>query len=396
MLRSSVTSAGPELPGVPDDAASREVPVPTDQRWQVALQRVVDEPELQTLHAQPIVDLASGEIAGYEMLSRISGPWAAPPDRWFAAAEVWGVNAVLQARVLRAAVRARTALPPDTFLTVNLDPHLLVEREVECVLRGATDLTRLVIELTEHTRAEHRSEAAAVLAHARRVGAMVAMDDAGAGYAGLSQLLTLRPHMVKLDRDLITGIDTDPVKAALVEVFGDLAGRMDAWILAEGIETEAELDTLIRLGVPLGQGWALGHPAPTMLAELAPPLVDHIRTTALRTSLQELVASLVRPCDVGGGRTDDDVLTDRHGQAVAVRVADGAWSPAVLVSPTTPIVDAARRAMSRDARHRHAPLVCTDSRGGVVGLVGVDDMVLALCASSSAATSSSADPRPDP
>lgn len=352
-----------------------------DPRWAEVLQRVVDQPSLLSLHAQPIVELTSGAVAGYEMLSRFSGPWQAPPDRWFAAAERWGFNAVLQARVLRAGIAARRLLPPDTFLTVNVDPHLLAHQEVAGVLTGSSDLTRLVLELTEHTQAEKGSGAADVLAHVRRSGGMVAMDDAGTGYAGLSQLLTLRPHIVKLDRELINGVDTDPVKAALVEVFGDLAGRMDTWVLAEGIETESELDTVIRLGVPLGQGWALARPAPSMLEALAPTLVDHIRTTALRSSLEGYVASLVRP--VGVGMAGSVVSLDSNGQAAAVRVDGGVWLPATLVSPSTRIVDAARRAMTRDVQHRYAPLVCTDGQGQVIGTIGIDDLMLALCTSSS-------------
>ena len=73
---------------------------------------------------------------------------------------------------------------------------------------------------------------------------------------------------------------------------------MDTWVLAEGIETESELDTVIRLGVPLGQGWALARPAPVMLEALPPTMVDHIRETALRSSLEGYVASLVRPVSV--------------------------------------------------------------------------------------------------
>ncbi len=362
------------------DAAGAAPPL-ADPRWSPVLQRVVDQPELLTLHAQPIVELTSGAIAGYEMLSRFSGPWRAPPDVWLAAADRWGFNVALQARVLRAGIAARRLLPPDTFLTVNVDPHLLAHREVAGVLTGASDLTRLVLELTEHTQAEQGSGAADVLAHVRLSGGMVAMDDAGTGYAGLSQLLTLRPHIVKLDRELIKGVDTDPVKAALLEVLGDLAGRMDTWVLAEGIETESELDTVIRLGVPLGQGWALARPAPAMLEALPPTLVDHIRGTALRSSLEGYVASLVRPVRVG--MAGSVVSLDGNGQAAAVRVDEGPWSPATLVSPSTQIVDAARRAMTRDVQHRYAPLVCTDGQGRVIGTIGVDDLMLALCSSSS-------------
>jgi EAL domain-containing protein (putative c-di-GMP-specific phosphodiesterase class I) len=375
-----------DLAAVMTDLASECLPPPlTDRRWAEALQQVVDQPELLALHAQPIVELTSGSIAGYEMLSRFTGPWQAPPDRWFAAAETWGFNPQLQSRVLRAGIAARRRLPPDTFLTVNVDPHLLDDPRVAEVLTGEADLTRLVLELTEHTQAESRSTAASVLTRVREAGGLVAMDDAGTGYAGLSQLLELRPHIVKLDRELITGVDSDRVKAALVEVFGDLAGRMDTWVLAEGIETEAELDTLIRLGVPLGQGWALARPSAVMLEALPPLAVDHIRTTALRSSLEGYVAALVRPVPVGRDRSSAVVYLDSNGQAADVRDGDSGWAPATLVSPSTQIVEAGRRAMTRALEHRYVPLVCTDGQGQVLGTIGVDDLMLALCTSSSGA-----------
>ena len=366
-----------------DVAAEAGAPPLTDERWSDALREVVEQPDLLVLHAQPIVELTSGAVAGYEMLSRFTGPWQATPDEWFAAAEAWGFNGQLQARVLRTGIAARRSLPPDTFLTVNVDPHLITDPEVADVLTGAPDLSRVVLELTEHTQALHRSATAAVLARVCEAGGLLAMDDAGTGYAGLSQLLELRPHIVKLDRELVTDVDTDPVKAALVEVLGDLAGRMDTWILAEGIETESELDALIRLGVPLGQGFALARPSPTMLEALPPELVDHIRTTALRSSLEGYVAALVRPALVGRDPDLAEVHLDEKGQASQVRQGTASWAPATLVSPSTQVVDAARRAMARSVEHRYAPLVCTDGQGQVLGTVGVDDLLLALCASSS-------------
>lgn len=318
---------------------SAAVPAISDERWRVALRRVIDEPALLVLHAQPIIELTSGQAAGYELLSRFSGPWMATPDRWFAAAEHWGFNAELQARVLSAGIAARAGLPPDTFLTVNVDPHLLAEPGVAAVLTGTADLSRLVLELTEHTEAADEASATALLTHVRAAGGLLAMDDAGTGYAGLSKLLTLRPDIVKLDRELILGLDRDPVKRALVEVFGDLAGRMDAWILAEGIETVQELDSLISLGVPLGQGYYLARPAAVMLAELSPDPVAHVRGTAARTSLHAHVASLIRAASVGTDPASSDVLLGADGRPRGVRVGaygskpgDAVWVPAMTVA----------------------------------------------------------------
>lgn len=368
-------------------AVATMAPPIDDVAWLPALQAVVAEPDLLRLHAQPIVELTSGAVAGYEMLSRFTGPWQAAPDVWFAAAERWGLNATLQARALRNGIAARTLLPPNTFLTINVDPHLLSDEAVVDALTEPQDLTRLVLELTEHTKASDDGIAADVLNHVRSTGGLVAMDDAGTGYAGLTALLALRPQVVKLDRELITGLDTDPVKRALVEVFGDLAGRMDAWIIAEGIETEAELNTLIGLGVPLGQGWALARPAPTMLEAIDPVVVDHIRTTAARCSLSDHVASLVRPVRSGTDTSDCGVIVGDAGLADQVRDDHGEWTPAMVVAPNASVRETAHRAMTRPAAHRYAPLVCTDGQGRVIGTVGIDDLLLSAVRSSDAAAS---------
>lgn len=355
------------------------VPPVDDPAWRAALEGVLDDPTTHALHAQPIVELATGLVAGYELLSRFAGPWRATPDVWFAAAHRWDANPRLQARVLEKAVAARADLPPNTFLSVNVDPHLLADDQVADALLAHPDMSRVVLELTEHTRLDGAGRAAEVLHRVRAAGALVAMDDAGTGYAGLELLISLRPDIVKLDRALITGVDTDPVKRALVEVFGDLVGRMDGWILAEGIETRDELDALIGLGVPLGQGWALGRPQPQMLVALGPDEEAHIRATAARTSLAGNVASVVRPARAGRSRADDDVLLAGNGLVVEVRGASGAWAPAMTVAPSASVTDVARRAMLRPEGRRWDPVVCTDGNGAVVGTVPMDALMLAVC-----------------
>ncbi|MBB2903191.1 EAL domain-containing protein (putative c-di-GMP-specific phosphodiesterase class I) [Kineococcus radiotolerans] len=357
-----------------------------------------------SLHSQPIVELSTGAVAGYEVLSRFdtqASGITATPDRWFAAAEHWGVNAQLQARVVSTAVAMRQVLPPDTFLTVNVEPHLLLDERVAAALLEHGDLSRLVLELTEHTRAGDQPGGQArllgVLEQVRARGAMIAMDDAGTGYAGLSQLLALRPHIVKLDRELISGIDADPVKHALVEVLGDLVGRMDGWVLAEGIETPAELETVVGLGVALGQGYVLARPAAVVLPELGEELVRDIQTWAGRAELDEHVLSLVRTARVGTDPASCEVLLGADGRVRAVRnagaggtghgAAAGAgagaadlssWSPPLLVAPSASLAEVARRAATRRPEDVGAPLVCTDGQGVVVGVVAVADLLVAL------------------
>lgn len=361
------------------------VPPVTDPRWQLALREVVRDPSRLVLHTQPIVELTTGAVAGYEALSRFdAGRIAASPDRWFAAAEHWGMNAELQARVVAQAVAMREVLPPDTFLTVNVEPHLLADDRVRGALLEQADLTRLVVELTEHTRAPDPAALADVLQQVRDRGAMIAMDDAGTGYAGLSQLLELRPHIVKLDRELVSGIDTDPVKRALMEVLGDLVGRMDGWVLAEGIETTGELETVVALGVALGQGYVLARPAQQMPTEIGADLVRQIRTTAARNQFDEHVLSIVRTALVGTDPALSEVLLGDDGRVRAVRSGGSGpddpvrWSPALLVAPSASLPEVARRAATRHPADVAAPLVCTDGQGVVVGIVTHTDLLLAL------------------
>jgi EAL domain-containing protein (putative c-di-GMP-specific phosphodiesterase class I) len=368
--------------GAIDIDSQPPAPPVEDPRWHDVLQGVLDDPGAHALHAQPVVELATGFVTGYELLSRFDGPWRATPDVWFAAADRWGLNARLQARVLTKAVAARADLPPNTFLTVNVDPHLLADDLVADALLRHGDLERVVLELTEHTQVDAGGRAMAVLGQVRAAGALVAMDDAGTGYAGLQLLLELRPDIVKLDRALITGIDTDPVKRALVEVFGELVGRMDAWVLAEGIETRAELDVLIGLGVPLGQGWVLGRPQARMVPALPAHEEAAIRATAARTSLTGNVASVVRTARAGQDRADCEVLLGPGGLVTEVRDAAGRWVPAMTVAPSASVVEVTRRALVRPAGRRWDPLVCTDTNGGVVGVIPLDALVLAVCDSS--------------
>jgi EAL domain-containing protein (putative c-di-GMP-specific phosphodiesterase class I) len=225
------------------------------------------DPDDLTLVFQPIVDLAGATIAGYEALARFPG--SAGPDVWFAAAAEAGLAAELEALAIHKALAVVPALPPDTFLTVNVSPHLLGSAPVQDALATRPGLQRVVVELTEHTPVHDLAALRRQCDELRARGALIALDDAGSGYSGLQQLAALRPQVVKLDRALVSDADTDPVWVALAEMLGEFAGRIDAWLLAEGIETQAELAAFALLGVPLAQGWLLGRPSPGF-APLAP------------------------------------------------------------------------------------------------------------------------------
>src|SRR3954451_16006244 len=132
-------------------------------------------PDDLTLAFQPIVDLAEATIAGYEALSRFPG--TAGPASWFAAAAQVGVAAELEALAIHKALAAVPALPDNTFLTVNVSPHLLGAAPVQAALATRPDLRRVVVELTEHTPVDDLDALRRQTAELRERGALIALDD---------------------------------------------------------------------------------------------------------------------------------------------------------------------------------------------------------------------------
>jgi diguanylate cyclase (GGDEF)-like protein/PAS domain S-box-containing protein len=207
---------------------------------------------------QPIVDLRTGEVAGYEALARFPGDAAGrPPNVWFAQAHRCGLGAQLEARAVAAALANRCQAPPG-YVSVNLSPAALRGDELWRALPN--DLAGVVVEITEHELVADGERLQATLHQLRARGARIAVDDAGAGYAGLRQLTVLRPDIIKLDRGLIEDVAHDDAKQALVECFVRFAERTEAAVCAEGIESLDDMLVLARLGVMYGQGYAIARP----------------------------------------------------------------------------------------------------------------------------------------
>ena len=347
------------------------------------------DPDDLTLVFQPIVDLAAARVVGYEALSRFPG--TASPEVWFAAAHDAGLGPELEALALHKALAARADLPPDTFLTVNVSPHLLGTAPVRAALDSVDDLRLVVLELTEHAVVEDIPSLTRQLDVLRSRGALIALDDAGSGYSGLQVLTTVRPQLVKLDRALVSDVDSDPARLALAEMMGEFAGRIDAWLLAEGIETPAELAAFTRLGTPLAQGWLLGRPAPDF-RPLAPEVQRLVRAHAARARLTDSVAGLVRPVrQVSAGDrvpgVPPVVLVGPGEEPLALRLADPRTGEAytapvsMRVPPDADVRQTLQRALTRPPAQRYDPVVCTDATGAVVGLLRVDDLAGAVVGS---------------
>jgi diguanylate cyclase (GGDEF)-like protein len=206
---------------------------------------------------QPVLELATGRVAGYEALARMpDGPFR-PPDQWFNQAHRVGLGPALEAAALRAALRARDR-PERTFLALNVSPGALVSHEVRAVL--PQDLTGIVIELTEHELFSAEPTLDRELDALRTRGARIALDDAGNGYAGLQQIIRIAPDILKVDRSLVDGIHDDPHRFALLEALISFASTTRAAVCAEGVETLQDLAVLAGMDVTYAQGWALARP----------------------------------------------------------------------------------------------------------------------------------------
>ena len=347
---------------------------------------------------QPIVDLARATVVGYEALIRFPGYAVSNPETWFAAAEQHHCGAELQAIALRSALANRSTLPTNCFLTVNIAPDVLHHDLVRQVWREAGDLSGLIVELTEHAAIDSYVEIERDLDQLRGAGALLAVDDAGSGYAGLTHLLALRPALIKLDRALVSDIDRDETKRALVEMVGTFAGRIDAWLLAEGIERSEELAVLASLGVPLAQGYYLGRPAPPWAALALPAAATlHAAPTpdgsyTLRRHVEHPPAvtdlSLIRAA-FADSVTDVVVLLDRHRRPIAAVTELEAFSdfinPGICFNIDTPVKEAALRAITRPEGEWAAPLLCTDNAGRYVGVVPMRRLIHVIATHSNAA-----------
>ena len=325
---------------------------------EIAPNKVQDVLSVPDIVVQPIADLRRGTVVGYEALSRFSG--GGSPVRWFQLADRVGLGAELEAMALRAALARRSSLPSNAFLSVNVSPRHLVSAAVRRVLEAAAPLHGIVIELTEQHAVEDAEALSEALAWLCGVGAHIALDDVGAGYAGLQWLLQFRPHFVKLDIELVRDLDRDEAKRTLVEMVGSLCGRLDMWVLAEGVERTGELDALVSVGIPLAQGYVLGRPGPEF-SELAEPIAARLRNEPRHSERSALVGAIVER---------SPSISDRSALSPRMRVREG-----------DTIASVARRVLTRPPEHRWDNIECRDLDGSPIGVVRVERIIEMLTSS---------------
>jgi EAL domain-containing protein (putative c-di-GMP-specific phosphodiesterase class I) len=205
---------------------------------------------------QPIRALSSGEIVGYEGLSRFDAPVST--GHLFHQAVIVNRLRDLEVATLQATIDASPSLPPACWLSINSSPHLLTDTEALSAIVGSTQRP-VVIELSEHELVTDYESIASALG---RLGPSysLAVDDAGAGFASLRHILEARPAYVKLDLALVQGLAEDATRRALVAAMVHFAAEAGFTLIAEGVESKADLRALRVLGVHMGQGFLLGKP----------------------------------------------------------------------------------------------------------------------------------------
>jgi diguanylate cyclase (GGDEF)-like protein len=258
---------------------------------------------------QPIVDLASGEVFAFEALGRIRraprelDAVCAGPSSLLDAAHAAGCLLTLDRRWRRLAIDAvaRSPLKPRCFLNIDPraaeDPSFTPGFTYAAILDAGLTPTRFVLELTErHGANVERLESA--LSHYLEQGFPVALDDVGAGSQSLERVLRLRPSFIKIDRALVRGVASNPAQRTLVAALVEVGAQLGSRVIAEGVETEADLVTLVEIGVAFAQGWFFGHPAsapeppdPSALSRLVGLRLRHGRKS--RRGNQEDLLALV-------------------------------------------------------------------------------------------------------
>lgn len=259
-------------PEIADELASRQ-----------RIEGVLARRDIQML-CQPIVDLDSGQLIAAEALARFPGPPQQPPDAWFTQAHQVGLGVPLQMLAIELAVGLVQDVPADVWLCVNAGPDAMLAPELSEIL-DAAEADRVVLELTEHIEVENYEHLRAVLSGLRDRCAGFAVDDTGAGIASMAHIVKLAPDLLKLDRVFTRGIDIDPVRRSVAGAFVTLARETGARVIAEGIETASELETVRNLGIQYGQGYYIARPAPvtSLLRTYAHAASDQYREQDITT-----------------------------------------------------------------------------------------------------------------
>lgn len=247
------------------------------------LMNILSTKEIRTVY-QPIFSLVDGEAIGYEALSRgLAGSMLESPVNLFQAAtkynKVWELELLCRIKALERS----SDIIKDKTLFLNVDPNIIKDDKF---IKGFTkdflsqykmNPQNIIFEITEKTAIADYKSFREVIDHYMKQGYKIAIDDMGSGYSGLRTVAETCPQFIKIDMELVRNIDRDFYKQAMIKTFHHFAWMTNMKIIAEGIETEEELSTLIDLGIYYGQGYFLQRPSEGFLS-ISPKALEVIRT----------------------------------------------------------------------------------------------------------------------
>lgn len=228
------------------------------------IRAIIDQQAIRMVF-QPIVDIRTRSIVGAEALARFDGEPRRTPDVWFSEAWEVGLGHELELTAVRLALAQMQQLPEGAYLSVNVSPTGL-QSEAFFESLEMVDSRRVVVEVTEHTIVQDYESLMAARHRLHGTGSRLAVDDAGAGYSGLSHIIRIRPEIMKLDVSLTRDIHKDEARQALAASAVTFAARMGVDLVAEGVETAEDALALQLLGMRYGQGYLFAKPGPLPIA----------------------------------------------------------------------------------------------------------------------------------
>lgn len=210
---------------------------------------------------QPIMNTFTGNVVAVESLARFQTDPYRPPNEWFEEAVALGVGSELEKSAFAKGMAIKDLLPPDIYVGCNLSGATFLEPDFQDFLKQQ-NLDQVVLEITEHDIIADYTELANSLSDFRNFGLKLAVDDFGAGYASFRHIVELNPDSIKLDMSLVRNIDRCPAIQSAVRALVGFAEDRGSNLLAEGVETRAELDMLKSLGIQRAQGYFFHKPMP--------------------------------------------------------------------------------------------------------------------------------------
>lgn len=220
---------------------------------------IIDQRAIST-YQQPIHNLRTLSVVGVESLSRFEDADFRSPEKWFEEAKSVGRGLDLELMAIECALELDSLSGTGAYMSVNASPETVMSGEIVALLKNHSG-RNVVIELTEHEQVSDFDGLRAALADIRKY-ARIAVDDVGAGYAGLRFLVDLAPDLLKLDMSLTRDIHTDLARQAMAKAIVHFANAIGSEVIAEGVETGEELAMLKSIGVQFGQGYYFSRPIP--------------------------------------------------------------------------------------------------------------------------------------